>query len=93
VIYIPRTAIALAKSFIEPSGSIGKFSRILEGLKQLPNGTGAEIIDANGRTIQKIRLNTDRQRIDTRTWNKGIYLVRIIDSKGGLLLTKKLIVQ
>jgi len=66
---------------------------MLEGLRQLPGGTVGEIIDANGRTIQKIRLNTDRQRIDTKTWNKGIYLVRILDSKGGLLLTKKLIIQ
>ena len=66
---------------------------MIEGLRQLPNGIVGEIIDANGRTIQKIRLNSDRQRIDTKTWNKGIYLVRILDSKGSLLLTKKLIIQ
>jgi hypothetical protein len=51
-----------------------------------------EIIDLSGKTVQRSQLKKGETRmsLDCASWNKGLYLLRFSDSKGGIT-TKKLI--
>lgn len=58
-----------------------------------PGSRTLELIDLHGKTIRKRTSNAVATRIETGDIPNGLYILRIIDNKGKLVKTEKIVVQ
>jgi PQQ-dependent dehydrogenase (s-GDH family) len=56
-------------------------------------GRTIELTDMNGRTVRKLGVTNMATRVETQNLSNGLYVLRVLDGKGKVIRTEKVILQ